>query len=212
MRRLMADFDLDVEDAAAILGNLGHESAGFTELQEEKPTVKGSRGGYGWAQWTGPRRKAYERFCKENDLDPASDEANYGYLKYELEGPESAAIDRVKRAEDLRDKVIQFELGFERAGVKHYNSRVKYAVQAMAAFKKRGPPTEASMLGGMTGEETDDPALPGIAGKVKKWMAAIGGGSFLGSLFDWKVALVIAVVGLIIFVAMVYFPPKWNRS
>ena len=64
---------------AAILGNLGHESAGLTILQEIKPTVAGSKGGYGWAQWTGPRRRAYEAYCARIGKNPASDEANYAY-------------------------------------------------------------------------------------------------------------------------------------
>lgn len=52
MELLMRDFPaLDLDDAAAILGNLRHESGGFASLQEVKPTVKGSKGGYGWAQW-----------------------------------------------------------------------------------------------------------------------------------------------------------------
>lgn len=54
MALLMRDFPLGLEDAAAILGNLGHESGGLVQLQELKPVVAGSRGGYGWAQWTGP--------------------------------------------------------------------------------------------------------------------------------------------------------------
>ena len=44
MRKLMRDFPkLQLDDAAAILGNLGHECNGFTKLQEMAPTVKGSR-------------------------------------------------------------------------------------------------------------------------------------------------------------------------
>jgi len=59
MRKLMRDFPkLQVDDAAATLGNLGHECAGFTKLQEIAPTMKGSRGGYDWPMWTGPRRRA----------------------------------------------------------------------------------------------------------------------------------------------------------
>ncbi len=138
MRRLMVDFDLDLDSAAAIVGNLGHESGGFRFLQEKKPLIPGSKGGYGWAQWTGPRRRNYEAYCARNKLDPASDKANYGFLYVELTGSESAAIGAVKRAETLRDKVIQFELKFERAGIKHYESRLKYAVQALASYKK-GP-------------------------------------------------------------------------
>jgi hypothetical protein len=88
MRQLMADFGLSVDDAAAILGNIGHECAGFTLLQEQRPTVKGSRGGWGWCQWTGPRRTAAERYWSRHGYDPSSDTANYKWLFLELKGPE----------------------------------------------------------------------------------------------------------------------------
>ncbi len=134
MKKLMRDFPISVEDAAAILGNLGHESGGLSALQELKPTVKGSRGGYGWAQWTGPRRRAFEAWCKSSGLTPSSDEANYGYLLVELKGEQKAAITAVKKATGLKAKVEAFEKIFERAGVKHYPERLKWAQRALAAF------------------------------------------------------------------------------
>ena len=135
MQMLMADFDLTVYDAAAIVGNLGHESGGFKFLQELKPMVPGSKGGWGWAQWTGPRRRSFEAYCKRNRLDPASDKANYGWLWNELHGSEKAAIPAVKKAATLRDKVVAFENKFERSGIKHYESRLVWAEKALEAFK-----------------------------------------------------------------------------
>lgn len=140
MRRLMDDFPvLRLEDAAAIVGNLAHECGGFETLQEIKPVVRGSRGGYGWAQWTGPRRRAYESYCKRTGKDPASDEANYAYLWIELsgiEGSEKAAIRKTVGAATLQSKVIAFETAFLRAGIKHYTSRKKWAERAMDAWRK----------------------------------------------------------------------------
>src|SRR5690606_17673173 len=72
MAKLLRDFPIAPEDAAAILGNLGHESLGFTAMQEFRPVVAGSRGGWGWAQWTGPRRRAFEAYCARTGKDPAS--------------------------------------------------------------------------------------------------------------------------------------------
>lgn len=137
MRQFMQDFSLSEESAAAILGNIGHECQGFTKLQEIAPTVKGSRGGWGWPQWTGPRRRAYEAYCARNKLDPASDEANYAYMFVELTSTEKAAIVALKNAVGLPAKVKAFENNYERAGVKHYPSRIKYAEQALAAFKSQ---------------------------------------------------------------------------
>lgn len=80
MALLMRDFKIALDDSAAILGNLGHESGGFASLQETHPTVPGSRGGFGWAQWTGQPRRSFEAYTKRNGLDPASDKANDGWL------------------------------------------------------------------------------------------------------------------------------------
>ena len=132
---LKADFALTTEDAAAILGNIGHESGGFKYFQEIKPTVQGSRGGFGWCQWTGPRRVAFEAYCERNNLDPRSDRANYGFLFLELKGTEKAAIPALKKAAGLENKVAAFEAKFERAGVKNIPSRMKWANQAMEAWK-----------------------------------------------------------------------------
>ncbi len=135
MNMLMADFELGTMDAAAIMGNLGHESGGLTNFQEDRPTVAGSRGGWGWAQWTGPRRRAFESYCSRNKLDPKSDKANYGWLFVELKGEEKRAIPAVKAVKTLRDKVVAFENTFERSGVKHYDSRMIWAERALDAFR-----------------------------------------------------------------------------
>lgn len=141
MSKLIADFAVSPEDAAAIVGNLGHECLGFTKLQEMNPTVRGSRGGFGWAQWTGPRRRAYEAYCSRNGKNPASDEANYAYLYVELkgiEGSERRAIPAVKAAIGLDAKVEAFERAFLRAGVKHYDSRKQWARIALDEWEKPG--------------------------------------------------------------------------
>src|SRR5215203_1560430 len=78
---------LDVAGSAAILGNLYAESR-MAAVNEAKPTVKGSRGGYGWAQWTGSRRLAAERFWAERKLDPKTDAAQLAFLIHELQGAE----------------------------------------------------------------------------------------------------------------------------
>lgn len=132
---LRADFGLTAEEGAAIVGNIGHESGGFKYFQEIHPTVPGSKGGFGWCQWTGPRRVAFEAYCKRNHLDPMSDRANYGFLFVELTTTEKAAIPALKAAIGLEQKVAAFERKFERAGVINMPSRMRYANQAIAAWK-----------------------------------------------------------------------------
>lgn len=139
MAKLMDDFPISIEDAAAIVGNAGHESLGFTALQEIKPTVAGSRGGYGIMQWTGPRRRAFEAYCARTGKDPASDEANYAWLYLELkgiEGTEASAIAKTRAAVGLDAKVMAFERAFLRAGVKHYDSRQQWARIALDAWQR----------------------------------------------------------------------------
>lgn len=142
MGKLIEDFGFTVLDAAAIAGNAGHESAGFTALQEIKPTVPGSRGGYGWFQWTGPRRREFEAYLKRNGLDGRTREANYAWLFNELKGSEKGAVAKTKAAKTLADKVVAFELAYERAGVKHYPSRVQWAEKALASYKAPAAPVE----------------------------------------------------------------------
>lgn len=137
VNRLAADFDLTPVQAAGIVGNLGYESAGFKKLQETKPAVAGSRGGYGWAQWTGPRRRAFEKHAKANGLKPASDEANYRFLITELRGAYHATIINVSATETLSDAVFSVGQTFERPGgttathLPGMDGRVGYAERAL---------------------------------------------------------------------------------
>jgi len=145
VKKLIQDFGLTDIQAAGVVGNLGHESGGFKSMQEKSP--RGGRGGYGWAQWTGPRRKAFEAWAAKNNLDINSDAANYGYLKYELQNTEKKAIPAVKTASSLEEAVKLFEAQFERAGVKHYESRNKYAKIALDSYKSGSPAGTESAAG-----------------------------------------------------------------
>jgi len=126
---LRRDFGLTANQAAGIVGNLGHESGGFKYYQEISP--RAGRGGAGWAQWTdtrgSPRRTAFENYTRANNLNPNSYEANYGFLKNELTGTHKGALAAVKKANTVQDAVYAFEGQFERAGVKNYGSRMRYA-------------------------------------------------------------------------------------
>jgi hypothetical protein len=132
MRDLMKDFEISKLHAAGILGNIGHECGGFKLMQEQKP--RGGRGGFGWCQWTGPRRVSFESFCEQRNLDMKSDAANYGFLQSELSGPYKNAISKLTAAPDLNSAVIAFESAFERAAadVKYFDRRERYARMALA--------------------------------------------------------------------------------
>ena len=84
----MMDLGLTQWQAAALVGNFAHETGNFRQMQEQD--VSGP-GGLGWAQWTGPRRKNFEKYLKDNGYDLSDPEGNYrgnyGFLMQELTGP-----------------------------------------------------------------------------------------------------------------------------
>lgn len=142
--RLMRDLGLTELQAAGLLGNLGHESGGFQTLQERRPVVRGSRGGWGLAQWTGPRRRAMEAWCRAHGLDPADPEANYGYLCAELRGSEAGALVALKRTATLESATETFCTLFERPGIVALDSRLVWARRALGAVRA-GLTTDAAV-------------------------------------------------------------------
>lgn len=145
MARLVEDFSFtDPDDPAAIVGNLAHECSGFNVLQEIKPMVKGSRGGYGWAQWTGPRRLQYEAWCARKGWKGHEFEANYSFLYRELIGPEAHAITALKAAYGLEGKTQAFMMGYLRPGIPHLDSRIRWAKEARALLADGNFPSSAT--------------------------------------------------------------------
>ena len=138
--RLMRDLGLTDLQAAGLLGNLGHESGGFRQLQEVAPAVAGSRGGWGLAQWTGPRRVAMEAWCRVRGLDPADPEAGYGYLCAELRGTEAAALEALRAAASLEAATAVVCRRFERPGIVALPSRLAWARRALAALRAAAGP------------------------------------------------------------------------
>ena len=145
MPRLMQDYGLTAEQAAGIIGNLGHESAGMQAGIQERGVKKG-RGGLGWAQWTGPRRRAFEKYLQDTGQRASDPEANYGFLKYELDTEYQSSINRLRQTDNIRDATISFEKTYERAGVKSYDSRIGYAQRALGLVSN--------------GQQSESPVLP----------------------------------------------------
>jgi hypothetical protein len=126
---------IDDDTTDAIIGNLGWESAGFSIWHEVgQPPEKG---GVGWAQWTGPRRKQFENYCytREPQLTPRSYAGQLAFLVYELQGGYEKALLATEKAPDLARKTIEFEKEFESAGVPALSGRQEYAIAARALRK-----------------------------------------------------------------------------
>ena len=133
--RLMKDFQITEVQACGIWGNLGTETGGFTALQEKNPVVKGSRGGYGWMQWTGPRRKKYESWTKSKGLNASDDETNYLYLVHETLTDEWKSLAQLRKTTTLEAATETFCKLNLRPGVVNLKSRVAYAKKAQDALK-----------------------------------------------------------------------------
>jgi hypothetical protein len=103
---LMRDVNLQMHQAAGFVGNLGYETRGFIDLQEKHPTIPGSLGGLGWAQWTGyhwpyDRRLQFENHCKGLGLSTSGDEANYTFVLVELRGRFLVFADNLRRTRNI---------------------------------------------------------------------------------------------------------------
>jgi hypothetical protein len=140
--KLMLALDITRIQACGIFGNLGTETGGFLHLQELKPTVKGSKGGYGWMQWTGPRRRKYEAWCKANNMEPSSDDANYTYLVHETLTDEKHSLIQLRKTTTIEAATETFMAQNLRPGVPHLDNRIKYA--RIADEATRAPVEEAT--------------------------------------------------------------------
>lgn len=136
MSRLQSEFGLSKVEAAAVMGNLGHESRGLTNaIEEASPNKFGTRG-LGWAQWTNTpgdnRRDRFEAWAATHG-GVNSDEANLSFMIHELKTTHARAISALKNAEGDFNKMAAFERFYEGAGVKAYDARYRYMQKALAA-------------------------------------------------------------------------------
>jgi len=162
-KRLQQDFGLSAGAAAGFAGNLAHESGDFKTLQEINPLVKGSRGGFGWAQWTGPRRRQFEAWAGQNGLDPASPEANYGFLKHELTStPEGAVIKALQGVNDPAQAAQIVSSKFLRPGIPHMGSRITKAQQIANMLAGNDAGVQVASLDPSIGMAQTKPAVQAV--------------------------------------------------
>src|SRR5690606_33254014 len=148
IRRLSADLRLTPQQAAGIVGQLAYESAGLQAINEKNPVVPGSRGGFGWAQWTGPRRRQFEEFAAQNKMQVTDPEANYRFLLHELTNtPESRVLDAVRAAPDAQAAGRIFTDKFLRPGGPAYDKRESWTERAMNFLTPTAHAGEAPQAG-----------------------------------------------------------------
>lgn len=186
-----------VLDACACLGNLGAES-GLAAVQEVGQTPP--HGGFGWAQWTGPRRTDFFAFCTAHGFDPNSDEGNYQMLLSELKGPYASTVTAVAKAVGLVDKTAAFEQFYERAGVIRMAARDSMAQAALSAW-------QAHPLNQLYAAPAPlSPVHPGVATAAAGGVIAVGVAVSTG--WDWHV-LVPYAIGLVI--ALIAVDIIWKK-
>ena len=120
-------FGLEDFQAAAIVGNLDQETGGFKFMQELDPAVKGSKGGYGFAQWTGPRRKAFEAWSSQNNLDVNSYDANFGFMVHEIQNNDYfiKVMEKLSKTKNIDEATEVFSDGYLKPGIPKMNLRKK---------------------------------------------------------------------------------------
>ena len=120
---LQGALDITPAQAAGIVGNLMRES-GLDPRINEGGSVGMPRGigGYGLAQWTGPRQTNLVRFAgggaQAGDL-----QTQLRFMVQELMGPESKALESLRRAQSPEEAARVFERDFERSGIKALKER-----------------------------------------------------------------------------------------
>lgn len=124
---LQVRLGLTPAQAAGMVGNLATETGNFQHMQELNPTVEGSRGGYGYAQWTGPRRRQYESYAASRGVALDAYETNLDFLVYEMETTERRAYERLLATNTVDEAALSVMNDFLRPGIPHADSRLGYA-------------------------------------------------------------------------------------
>lgn len=95
LRQGMVDRGLPEHVADGFLMNFQDESGLDPGINEQNPTVAGSRGGFGLAQWTGPRRVALEQYAAQTGKSLANAQTQLDFMMTELSGSEKSAAQSI---------------------------------------------------------------------------------------------------------------------
>ncbi|MGL4310626.1 MAG: phage tail tip lysozyme, partial [Paracoccaceae bacterium] len=110
--------------AEGFVMNFNDESGLNPGINEIAPVVPGSRGGFGLAQWTGPRRVALEKFAAERGLPVDNVDVQLDFLMTELQGPEAGAWSKISGAQDPGSAAAAIATHFLRPAEEHLDRRV----------------------------------------------------------------------------------------
>lgn len=123
IRQGLMDRGLPEHVADGFVMNFQDESGFNPGINEAKPLVAGSRGGYGLYQLTGPRRREYEAFAQQRGVSPDSVDAQLDFLVGELGGKESAAAQKIMNTSNAGEAGAAIVNSFLRPSPEHRTSR-----------------------------------------------------------------------------------------
>lgn len=135
--------------ADAFILNFQDESGLNPGINEQNPTVPGSRGGYGLYQLTGPRRREYEAFASHRGVPLDSVDAQLDFLMNELQGSEAGAAKSILSSPDTATAAQAIVNNFLRPAPEHRQARAaKYgrvATTPQEAIAQVAPQAEQPM-------------------------------------------------------------------
>lgn len=113
--------------AKGAVANMIVESRLDTGINEVKPLVSGSRGGFGLNQWTGPRRRQFEAFAQERGKPLDDLDAQLDFTVWELENTEKSAANKLYATDNVADATRVYSDNFLRPGIPHMDRRMAEA-------------------------------------------------------------------------------------
>jgi hypothetical protein len=165
--------------AQGVALNFRDESAFNTGIQELNP--HNGRGGYGLAQWTGPRRANLESFAASRGAPVDDPNVQLDFFMSENAGPEAQAWQQVLAAPTAQDAAATFVNEWERPAAQHAAARTaKYQGTGGAGVSVSDPTTDRTRPWNGPPETYENPlaaqaaALAANKDKPKNWMEAAG--------------------------------------
>lgn len=121
--------------------NFRDESNLDPTITEAEPLVPGSRGGFGLAQWTGPRRVALEQFAQQTGRPVGDIDTQLDFLARELQGPESAAARSIAAAQTPQEAAVAVARDYLRPSPENLQQRVAQYQAGTAPIQTPAPQT-----------------------------------------------------------------------
>ena len=137
MDDLKSEFGMTNEQAAGFVGNFWHETGGFKFMKELKPTIKGSKGGLAFAQWTGDRRDTFEQLLIDlGNLPADSYEGNFAMITKEFDTTEKSALNKILNTDTVIDAAKATSNHYLRPGKPQLSKRIDAAEDILQRYKE----------------------------------------------------------------------------